>query len=189
MIDHLSAALERLPEKSRQPNIEALLAILVAPIQEVEDAISDFVARLPLGVAVGSWLDLYGKLLDLERRAGWTDDQFRFYLQTKILALSSSGTAPDIVAVARRMAPDGTDPALTQIRMEYPKAYRLTIPDVPASVQGLAAELVGIATSATMRGVVVFYDSSGSFAFRAPGATHGFSNGVFGHAVAVAGTE
>lgn len=173
---------------TEKPNTEKVLRILAERFQNIAeqlDLLDDFV---PLATASGVWLGLYGALVDLDRRLGWTDDQYRFYIQTKTLALKSNGDAASIAAVARRMIPTTTDPALVVYRPQYPRGYRLTLPDVPTDLRGLALELLSIATMAGVRGWIVFSSSSTNhFAFQPPGTSHGFGAGVFAHSEVIVG--
>jgi hypothetical protein len=176
--------------QTRRPNTTILMNIIAERLQVVEEALDLLDAFVPLETATGAWLNIYGALVDLERRTAWTEAEFRFYIRAKVLALRSSGTAADIAAVARQMIPDATDPALVRYRPEYGvnRGYRIEIPDVPLELRGLALEFLSIATMAGVRGWVVFTDSSIShFAFRAPGTSHGFRNGRFAAGAVIVG--
>lgn len=81
-----------------------------------------------------------------------------------------------------------TDLDGVKFRAEWPRAYRLEIPNVPIELRDFAIDQLTIATTAGVRGVLVFYDPADSFAFRPPGTTHGFGNGRFGHGVVIRGT-
>lgn len=176
---HLDGALNRLLEQYKgQPNIEKLLRIFVARWQSMENVLQAVLEFRLLDNATGFLLAVYGKLLDLPRRPGWTDDQWRFFMRLKIRALRSSGTAAELIALARLMRPDGST-APVRLFPEYPKGYRIEIPDVATDVRGLAVELLELATAAPERAVIVFYISGSGFAFRGPGTTYGFGHGRF----------
>lgn len=191
-VDHVAAATARLFEfQKERPNSEVVLRTAVTAVQSIENSILGAMIMLPLAEAVGFWLNIYGKIVDLARRPSWTEEQYRFYIQTKILAMRSSGTPPDILRVARRMIPDTTDPLSVRFLPEYPAGYRLVLPDVAEDLQGLAAELITIATLAGVRAILVFTQPTANpntFAFRPPGTTHGFGHGRFAHSVEVVGT-
>jgi len=191
-IDHVTAAALRLFEfQKERPNTETVMRTATTALQSIENAIVGAMLMVPLEDAQGFWLNIYGKIVDLPRRPTWTDDQYRFYIQTKLVALRSSGTAPDLLRVARRMVPETTDPLTVRFIPEYPAGYRMVLPDIAADLQGLAAELMSIATMAGVRGILVFTQPAANpntFAFSQPGTVHGFGNGRFAHSVEVVGT-
>jgi hypothetical protein len=180
---HIDAALANVLEQYRdQPDLEKLLRIFVARWQTIENVLQTVLEFRLLDVATGSLLAVYGKLLALPRRGGWTDEQWRFYLRLKVQALKSSGTADELRAIADAMVPSGST-GTVRLFPEYPRAYRIEIPDVPADLQDLALELLELATAAPERIVVVFFTAGAGFAFRAPGTTYGFGHGRFGRGV------
>lgn len=174
-----------------QPNARKLIAIVTARMQLLENATAAILTRLSLANADGWWLDRYGLLLDLRRRIGWDDNEYRFFLRAKILALRSSGTAPQLMALARWMAGPDTDPALVRFFPQYPMGYLLTIPNVDSAYWDLATELVSIATMAGVRGVLVYYSPAETlldyFAFQPPGNVHGLGAGHFAHSEVIIG--
>lgn len=181
----IDAALERVLEQYKeQPNIDKLLRIFVARWQSLENLLQSVLTFRLLDTATGFLLAVYGKLLALPRRAGWSDDQWRFFLKLKIMALRSSGTMDELLAIGDRIRDFSGSTAIVRFFPEYPKGWRMEIPDVAVELRDLAAEIVAIATAAPERFVLVFYSSTvGSFAFRAPGTTHGFGHGRFAHSV------
>lgn len=176
---HVDAALNRLLEQYKdQPDLEKLLRIFVLRWQTIENMLQAVLEFRLLDVATGFLLEVYGKLLDLPRRAGWSDEQWRFYMGVKIRALKSSGTEDELIAIGELMRPAGST-APVRLWREYPRAYRIEIPDVDPLLHDLAAELLDLATAAPERMVVVFYTSGTGFAFRSPGTTYGFGHGRF----------
>lgn len=180
---HIDAALERVLEQYKeQPNIEKLLRMHVARWQSLENLLQAILSFGLLANATGWLLSVYGGILDLPRRPGWSDDQWRYFLRLKVQVLKSSGTGPELIAIAQAMrSPGSTD----RVRLfpELPGAVRIEIPDVPVDVRELAVELLGLAVAAPERVVVVFYEPGAGFAFRSPGTTYGFSNGRFGRGI------
>lgn len=180
---HIDAALANVLEQYRdQPDLEKLLRIYVARWQSIENVLQTILEFRLLDVATGWLLAVYGKLLDLPHRAGWTDDQWRFFLRVKVQALKSSGTIPELFAIATAMVPS-TSTGTVRIFPEYPRAYRLELPDIPPDLQSLALELLQLATAAPERIVIAFFTAGAGFAFRAPGTTFGFGHGRFGRGV------
>ncbi len=180
---HIDAALANVLEQYRdQPDLEKLLRIYVARWQSIENVLQTILEFRLLDVATGWLLAVYGKLLDLPRRAGWTDDQWRFFLRLKVQALRSSGTTDELLAIADAMVPTSST-GTARLFPEYPRAYRIELPDIAPDLQSLALELLQLATAAPERIVVVFFTAGAGFAFRAPGTTFGFGHGRFGRGV------
>lgn len=180
-VDLVALAFSRLLERDKGlPNIEKLLQIAVQPFQDIEDVLIEFLETLPLADATTWVLDtIYGPLLALPRRGVWDDDTYRYYLQTRVMALHSSGTAAELLAIARRFVPEGTAIEATRFHPEYPKAYRIVAPDIDEAVRDLALETLEIATAAGINGRLLIYDSQNALTFGAPGATHGWGVGVW----------
>lgn len=178
---HIDAALGRVLEQYKeQPNLEKLLRIFVARWQSLENLLQAILEFDLLDVATGWLLFTYGELLDLPRRPGWTDEQWRLFLRLKIRALKSSGTADELVAIALVIRDAVGSTGDVRIFPEYPKAWRMELPDVPATLHDIVAEILQLATAAPERFVLVFYTSGSGFAFRGPGTTFGFGHGRFG---------
>jgi hypothetical protein len=83
-----------------QPRLEALLRAALASVQTVE---TDTWALYALGIAEssGAALDQIGSLLLLARPASLSDADYRVALTAIVRAHRSSGTAVDLLAVAR----------------------------------------------------------------------------------------
>lgn len=176
----IDKALERVLEQYKeQPNIDKLLRIYVARWQALESLLQSILQFRLLDVATGFLLGVYGKLLDLPKRPGWDDDAWRFYLKAKLRALRSSGTIEDLIVLGELMRATGsTNPV--RLWPEYPRGFRIEVPDVPVDLRDLAVELLTIATAAPERGVFVFTTpGEAPFAFRSPGTTYGFGHGRF----------
>lgn len=179
--NHTDAALDRVLEQYKeQPNLERLLRIFVARWQSLENLLQAILEFHLLDVATGWLLAVYGRLLDLPRRPGWTDDQWRLFLRLKIRALKSSGTADELLAIANIIRDFVGSSGTVRLFPEYPKAYRIELPDVPASLHDITLEILQLATAAPERIVLVFFTTGAGFAFRGPGTTYGFGHGRFG---------
>ena len=103
--DHGGVAVERLLEEFHDlPRMEAMVRDLVELLQPLEDLAWQLLRERYLfavdgyGPAVGEQLDGLGAILG-EPRAGRVDDEYRDFLQVRILVNNSDGTWPDLHAI------------------------------------------------------------------------------------------
>lgn len=108
------------------------LGVLVAEVQELEDAFWSFNEELDVDNADGVWLDRLGTVIG-EFREGEFDTQYRQYVKARILANKSKATSDEIIEVVT-VAMDATPPTLTLVDW-YPAAQALTITDPPMGGQ------------------------------------------------------
>lgn len=105
-VDHVAAALSRLPEQfKRKPKIEALLTALVTPCISLEDALWQLLTERAVDTAIGVQLDQLGSIVGQER-GGLDDDDYRRYIRARIMANRSRGTVEDLLRVARLVVDD-----------------------------------------------------------------------------------
>lgn len=95
---HVADGLDLLAREFRKDRIEAILTAWLSQVQHLEGALFDLLSD-GLTTAVGAQLDQIGDLLG-RPRAGLSDDEYRLVLQGTALAISSSGTGPEIYAIA-----------------------------------------------------------------------------------------
>jgi hypothetical protein len=79
------------------------LGVLVSEAQILEDALWAFFEQMDLDAAVGSWLDVIGRLLGETRPAGLADDNFRDFIRARIIANHSSGTPEELIAICAQV--------------------------------------------------------------------------------------
>ncbi len=105
--DHKERALARLLTQFKEkPVLATLIGIYQKTLQEVEDMFWDLRTKRALAVAEGEQLDVIGRIL-VEPRGPLDDDDYRVVLQIKIRVLKSSGTAEELMAIARLVIGDG----------------------------------------------------------------------------------
>lgn len=106
--DHEARAVAELMEKLRgKTNIEAIVRAWAIELQALEDAAWATLMQADLESAEGVQLDQIGELLQLGR-GSLNDVAYRAVLRAIVRARISSGTGPDILAVAA-LALDSTD--------------------------------------------------------------------------------
>lgn len=111
--DHAGLAVSRLLEQFHDlPRMEAMVQDLVATLQPLEDLAWQLLRERYLttidgaGPAVGEQLDGLGAILG-EPRAGRSDDQYRLFLQVRILINVSDGKAEDLGGILELLAAGG----------------------------------------------------------------------------------
>ena len=115
--NHAQIALERTPLQFHQPRITALIQALALGVQCLEDAIFDLDISSTLPNATGATLDQWGSLVG-ERRGGLSDDDYRVFIEAKLLVLRSNGTPDELIEIFRRI----TAPQISIRYAQYPRA-------------------------------------------------------------------
>lgn len=101
LTDFVQRGLDRLPSQFQgKAKIEAFLRVLLAPGQEVEDALWQLLTERTAAVAVGVTLTQIGNLVG-QPRNGLTDEELRPYVLARIASNKSNGTIPTILRIAR----------------------------------------------------------------------------------------
>lgn len=103
---HPANAVARLPSQFvGKPNIEALITDAVTPATDVENALWELFTERTIDTAVGSQLDVIGKIVG-QPRNGETDTIYRQRLRARIAANRSHGNAEDLISVMSLAAND-----------------------------------------------------------------------------------
>lgn len=76
-----------------------LLTALVAPAQDLENVIQQFLANRFVDTAVGAQLDIIGAIVG-EDRNGLIDNDYRRYIRAKIAVNNSNGVFEDLLTIA-----------------------------------------------------------------------------------------
>jgi hypothetical protein len=85
-----------------KPNLLALIGIVGARVQAVENTLWDVLTLRSLASATGQQLDNIGKLVGLARGSvvgGEDDAVYRTWLRVQVLINASRGTAPDLLGI------------------------------------------------------------------------------------------
>ena len=86
--------------------LHALVRVLVAPLQELEQAAFEVMGAFDVDAAQGAQLDLLGGVVGM-LRDGRSDIAFRAYVKAKILANASDGAVETILHIARTLLGPG----------------------------------------------------------------------------------
>jgi hypothetical protein len=80
-------------------NIEKLLAVIISPAQDIEDALQQLKTERWVDTAVGDQLDIIGRIVG-QPREGRVDDDYRRFIRARIATNNSDGTFEDLITVA-----------------------------------------------------------------------------------------
>lgn len=86
-------------------NIEKLLACLIAPCQDLEDALQQLKTQRFVDTAAGAQLEVIGKIAG-QPRLGLDDDTYRRYIRARIAANNSDGTTEDLLNICELVVYD-----------------------------------------------------------------------------------
>ncbi len=166
ILDHLARGLGLTAAQiKRQPLWQNLAASILASVQDLEDQIFAMLAGRELNTAVGAQLDALGNILGM-KRDGRVDETYRLRLRVQVLINLSSGTVPDLLAIAAKLGFTGT---LTEY---IPAAFVLTINGAVTAAQGDdLARAIRTAKAGGVNAVVEYSLFPGSTTFTFDGTT------------------
>lgn len=90
------------------PNLNAFLAALLRPLQDLENVFFDVIRARFLGHATGVQLDAIGRLVGEARLGRLVDADFRRAIRLRILVNGSSGRPEDLISITRAWLGDET---------------------------------------------------------------------------------
>lgn len=141
-LEHVERALARLTQQFRgKTNVEALLSALAAPGQDVEDACWQLLTERTVDEAIGAQLDDLGAIVGEERQSR-DDDDYRRFIRARITVNRSTGSANDILTVARLVLDLDFVDATFDLEMQPPAGLVLRILDVITTTE--LAEIFGV---------------------------------------------
>lgn len=116
--NHVGLMLARMPSQFRdKPRIRALIQALALGVQCLEDDMFGVLISTPLDVATGDALNQWGALVG-EPRGGLSDEDYRVFIDARVLVNISEGTPDELIEIFRRI----TAPQISIIFRLYPKA-------------------------------------------------------------------
>lgn len=169
--DHASKARGNLIEQFKScENIEALLDVFSAQVQDLEDVLFELIDNRFLDDAVGEQLDGLGRIVNLQRN-NLDDDTYRTQLKAQIATNASSGTVEDVVAVVSLILGENYTVTVdeffgTPVDCEGGTAsFSLRINEVFAGDGNDVAAVVADVKAAGVRATVEWYLEINSFQF------------------------
>ncbi|MEE8385484.1 MAG: hypothetical protein V3S01_06175 [Dehalococcoidia bacterium] len=115
--DHDRLMLDRTPLQFHKPRITALIRALALGVQCLEESLFGMHISTSLPNATGDALDQWGSLVG-ERRGGLDDDDYRVFIEAKLLVLRSNGSPDELIEIFRRI----TAPQISVRFALYPRA-------------------------------------------------------------------
>lgn len=169
-IDHVAAAVARLPQQYRADPPTAqqlLLEALVAGVQPLEDALQQVLAGFNVDNATGFALTVGGGLVGRRRNGIADDEMYRRLVRAQILVNSSDGLIEDLITICGLVI---YDPAARYVlRNTGAAAFTISVERIAVPIS-LAVLLIGMLRKATNGGVRCILETSSV----APAATFGF---------------
>ena len=130
-------------------NIEKLLAALLVPMQDIENALQQLRYYRSVDTAEGDQLDVIGRIVG-QLRLGLDDDTYRRYIRARIATHNSDGTTEDLLTICELVVYD--DDAVYTLVQEGTATARLSVTEISLDPD-LAAVLFGFLNAARAAGV------------------------------------
>lgn len=142
-VDHLTEVLDGLPPRLRTGAYARVLLILARPLMDLEIAIDDasrafslLTSKTPLFLL----RDIAG-LVGLTIPPGFTNEDYRVFIRAQAAAVLSSGTWPQMQAIADLLRPDGVV-ARAKVHRLPPNSLQIEIPGLPSKYHAIAREIL-----------------------------------------------
>lgn len=187
-------ALARVLEQYKErPNLAKWLRIYLQEFVHLQlvCVLLRYVGRLE--DARGIWLDRVGFLLSFPRVPGWSDEDYRAFLRVWITAARSSGTAPQLIAIALLLRQPGQTARVRYVP-HWPKSFDVHLPvwdadvgPIPAHIEAVFGRIWPASVAGGEHGDLVLYDADGYFGFDEDPEASAFDVGTFASAIQSAG--
>ena len=152
--DHITRQKEKIISQLKdQPNFEALLTVLLEPLQDLETFINQLWNKVNVDAGQGDVLDLIGRIVDLSR-GGYSDTEYRSLLRLKIGTNVSKGNFQPLVNIIKEV----TDSTYVEMQEIFPAG-------VTAVIDGgnLSTELLSLLELTVSAGIDLNLSSITSF--------------------------
>lgn len=156
-------------------NIEKLLACLIAPCQDLEDALQQLKLERFVDTADGEQLDVIGRIAG-QRRLGLDDDTYRRYIRARVATHNSDGTTEDLLTICDLIVYD--DLATYVLTQEGIATARLSVIDImlTSALGTILFGFLNVARSTGVRIILNWWESDPADMFRFD-AGPGFDDG------------
>lgn len=173
-IDHQESAYEKVVPNLKQPNFLALVDILAAKVQEIEDANFEIIDKTSISTSTGIQLDRLGEVLGVERE-GRGDELYRTAIRNAVFEKAKHGGINDLIAVARIQIPQAVT---VKIDEYYPNTVLIFV-EVIDQTSVASRDLINAAIQqAKQAGIEVnIAISTSGQSFRFSGLTNQFNTG------------
>lgn len=143
VLDHADRGVDFLLAQFKdKPRIEAFLRVLLAQVQDLEDALWDLYTLRTLDTAEGVQLDGLGDIVG-EPRAARTDTVYRRFIRVRILVNLSNGLAEELYAIGL-LALAGSPSPILKIWEHFPKAMTMELLTSIYAADVTAEQMMGL---------------------------------------------
>jgi hypothetical protein len=145
-------------------NIVKLLKGLLSPVQPLEEVLQHLKSERFIDTAIGTQLDIIGKLVG-QLRNGMDDDTYRRHIRARIATHNSDGTVEDLLTIADLIVYDGD--AHYVLKQEGTATARLRVDNIAidATLGGILFDFIFDAKSGGVRVVVQWSEYPASQTF------------------------
>lgn len=153
-VDHVQAAIATLPPRLRSGNYAKVIALLVRPLNELAQAIEDLSRAYSLSTSKAPlWLlRVIARRFGLDLPPGYSVEEYRVFIRAQAAATLSSGTWPQVYAVANLLRPASVPEASLAWVLRYPPdGLAVGIPGLPAKWAPVAKQILRQAVRAQDR--------------------------------------
>lgn len=160
-LDLVEHAVSRLPhmyrsgDPARPTNTEKSLRARLGPANALAQAMRDVLTKRNIDTAIGAQLDVIGAIVG-RKRNGADDETYRAFCRAQILTNKSDGTRRNLLAVARAVVPGASRIVAADRIWNAAAIYDVQGVTVEAWRADVLAELLGQATSAGVRTIIVY---------------------------------
>ncbi len=152
-IDHVAAGLRRLPQQFKgKTNIEKLVSVLARPANDLEFAFLQLLLNRTVDNAVGTTLDLIGKVVG-QARDGLADINYRRMIRARITRNRSKGLLTSVIRVTRLII-DDTEAGIEIVMKDAQIRVAITKKPIENDVADILIEFLKGTVSAGVRVVV-----------------------------------
>lgn len=172
--DHTVRALKRLLEQYKgKVKINKDVSIDADRTQMLENMLFDLFARLPLDVATGTTLDLWGDMVGLARAGVSDDDEYRAGIKVRIIQNTCNGEPDSIILILQLLY----NPSFVEFN-EYSAAFGVVFdPAIPVAALKVFKQLRMIKAAGVKVAYVARVTNQTGFCFAGSNATIGSNTG------------
>lgn len=161
--DHVAVGLARLTDRWQRPVIRAVLSAWLSEVQELEDAAWELLS-LTIETASGDALDQYGVILGTPN-PGVSTALYRALLSAAALAIRSSGTGPELLAVLEQLSVPGESDLVLTLTESFPATLSVEPVSVSAFTAAVLYSVLRRAVAGGVRLLVIDVPEGDTFAF------------------------
>lgn len=145
ILEHVNAAIATMPPPLRHGAYAKVLAALVRPLEQIEQAVDDIARSYGLSTSAPPlfMLHMLARRVGLTLPPNFSKSAYRTFIVAQGVALLSSGTWPQVYKVANLLRPaDVPAASLAWVDRLPPDALRVGIPGLPEQWGPIAKQII-----------------------------------------------